>query len=57
MAWIATSQGRLEGYLIIASARLYNLGDLSSPAKSLEGEQSRVLAFYTTAQNAHVGQI
>ncbi len=31
--------------------------DLLSPVKSLESEQSAVLAFYAGAQNAHVGQI
>ncbi len=30
------------------------LGRFISPAKSLEGEQSTVLAFYAGAQNAHV---
>ncbi len=32
------------------------LGRFISPVKSLEGEQSAVLAFYAGAQNAHVGQ-
>ncbi len=34
-----------------------HLGDLLSPVKSLEGEQSAVLEFYAGALNAHVGQI
>ncbi len=34
-----------------------HLGDLQSPVKLLEDEQSVVLAFYAGAQNAHVGQI
>ncbi len=38
------------------SPSLY-LGDLQSPVKSLEGEQSAIVAFYAGAQNAHVGQI
>ncbi len=33
------------------------MGDLFSPVKSLEGEQSAVLACYAGAQDAHVGQI
>ncbi len=31
--------------------------DLYNPVKSLEGEQSAILAFYAGAQNAHVSQI
>ncbi len=34
-----------------------NLGDLLSPVKSLEGEQSAFLAFYAGVQNAHVAHI
>ncbi len=34
-----------------------HLGDLLSPAKSLEGKQSAVLASYAGAQNTDVGQI
>ncbi len=36
---------------------MQSVSPVVSPVKSLEGEQSAVLAFYAGAQNARVGQI
>ncbi len=52
-----TAASKVTWQLLYKYSPSLHFGDLQSPAKSLEGEQSTVLAFYTGVQHAHVGVV
>ncbi len=56
LTWIEISLGSVTWHFLHEYNPSLHLGDLWSQVKSLEGEQSAVLAFYAGVQNAHVGQ-